>query len=162
MANYCPNCGRHVRPEDEFCEGCGSRLTEDKNAKNDAAESGVGYQEQIPVYAGGGEVREGLPMLGFSDRVNHPEILAAVKKNRKTSNLWMFFLVPIPLIGFYLYALITEEMEPSAALRYGGIVSLIFLIINVFSLFKGRAEEPYEAVVTNKYTKLRADKSRDS
>ena len=142
MANFCPNCGQPLDPRNAFCERCGTRLTQ-----ND--------------YAGNGAVRDGIPLPGFSDRVNHPEILAAVRKTRSTSKLWGFVIVPLPLAGFLLYALITEKMETSEALLYGGFVSLIFLIFTVYSFIQSRPEKSYEAVVTNKYTKERVDKLRD-
>lgn len=160
MANFCTNCGQQVNPEELFCKNCGVRLNMEEDTREPELTSR--QRAQTPIHAGTGEVREGFPQPGFSDRVNHPEILAAVRRTRKASKLAAFFIVPIPLIGFCLYALITGEMESSEAIRYGGFVSLVFLIFAIFSFIKSRPEKSYEAVVTRKYTKQRADKSRDS
>ncbi|MBQ7661427.1 MAG: hypothetical protein IJS44_05175 [Clostridia bacterium] len=47
------------------------------------------YQPQ--AYAAGGAVRQGIPAPGYSDRVNHPELLAAVKKNRGAAATFFAF-----------------------------------------------------------------------
>lgn len=161
MANFCPKCGQATKPEAVFCENCGARLTGAASANPTGYASSATRPPQTPAFAGTGPVREGLPQPGFSDRVNHPEILAAVRKNRKASGLAMFFFVPLPLIGFLVYGLASEDMELPRALLFGGIVSLVFLVFAVIGFLKNRPENGYEAVVTDKYTKLRADKARD-
>ena len=169
MANFCPKCGQPVNPEDDFCENCGTRLNRETNNPVPAAapqetytaqQNYVQQAYQAPVYAGNGPVREGIPLPGFSDRVNHPEIRAAVRKSRGISKASVLFIVPLPLIGFVLYAMITGNMEISEAVRNGAFVSLIFLFFAIYSLIANRPEKAYEAVVTNRYTKERADKSR--
>lgn len=165
MANFCPNCGHPVSSVDKFCKNCGIRL----NTENaPLRQPGAGQIPQGQIDSGSGPVRDAVPVQdavpqpGFSDRVNHPEILAALRKNRKASKLSMFFIVPLPLIGFVLYAMITGEMETAEALRTGAIVSLVFLVFAVYSFIKNRTENSYEAVVTDKRTRRRADKSTDS
>ena len=177
MANFCPKCGKPVNPEDAFCESCGTRLNTAFAAPADnrpqttyPAQQADPYPQQnyvqqtpqAPVYAGNGAVREGIPRPGFSDRVNNPEILAAVRKSRGISKVSTLFIVPLPLIGFFLYAMITGNMEIQDAIRNGAFVSLVFLAFAIYSLITSRSEKTYEAVVTNKYTKERADKSRDN
>ncbi|MBP0970086.1 MAG: hypothetical protein J5744_08080 [Oscillospiraceae bacterium] len=168
MANFCPHCGQPANPDDVFCVRCGSRLTPEvysapvQQAYAPQQQVYVQQPYQAPVYAGNGAVREGIPAPGFSDRVNDPEILAAVRKTRGISKLSMLFIVPIPLIGFFLYASVTGKMEIAEATRTGGIVSLVFLAFAIYSLITSRAENSYEAVVTNRYTRERADKSTDN
>ena len=169
MANFCPNCGQAVSPEDTFCVSCGAKLKDEAAAVQPVREvqAQQAYYEpqpapQEPVYAGNGTVREGIPRPGFSDRVNDPEIMAAAKKNRRASKISAFFIVPLPLIGVAVYAAVTGKMEMAEAIRGGGFVSLVFLVFAVYSFIKGSANKSYEAVVTSKYTKERADKTRDS
>lgn len=100
------------------------------------------------------DVREGIPAPGFSDRVNHPEIVAAVKKNRRTTTILSFCIVPLPLIGFALYSAITDKMEMKEALFVGLCVSGVFLLFALWALFKNRTEKSYEAVVIDKTSKL--------
>ena len=63
-----------------FCPSCGAA----QNAAPAPAEQNA-TQYVEPACAGNGAVRHGIPASGFSDRVNHPEILAAVKKNRRAT-----------------------------------------------------------------------------
>ena len=168
MANYCFKCGQPVGPDDVFCVKCGARLS-DSAAPAEGITQPV-YQapqnyspvmSQAPVYAGNGAVREGIPQPGFSDRVNHPEILAAVNRTRRMSVISAFFIVPIPLVGLFLYASFTGKMEIGEAVRNGGIISLVFLVFAVWSFLKSRPKHGYDAVVTSKYTRERADRSSD-
>jgi ribosomal protein L40E len=88
----------------------------------------------------------------FSSRVNDPEILAAMKKNKKAGFLFGCIIVPLPLAGFVIYALASGNMEVGEAVKYGGIVSVIFLIFAIVSAIKGKMEKGYEAVVTDQKT----------
>lgn len=111
--------------------------------------------------AGNGEVRQGVPMPGYSDRVNHPEILASVKKNRKAAGIFGLILVPLPLIGFLIYAAVSKDMEIGQAAVIGAIASAVFLIFALVSRFKQRSSAAYEGVVTEKKTRERSDSEGD-
>ena len=97
-----------------------------------------------------GGIRDGIPAPGYSRQINNPEILAAMKKSRGISNALGILIVPLPLLGFMIYAGVTGDMEPGAAFRNGAIVSLVFLFFMIRSSLSGRAEKSYEAVVTDK------------
>jgi len=71
-------------------------------------------------------------MPSFSDRVNHPEILSSVKKNRKASSIFGLILVPLPLIGFIIYSAVSKEMELGQAALYGAIVSVVLYRITMY------------------------------
>ena len=137
---YCRNCRNPIAETARFCPVCG------------AACQPAGYPPypaQSP-YAGNGAVRLGIPAPGFSDRVQHPEILAAVKKNRKAAGIAAFFIVPLPLLGFVIYSRFSEKMETAEAVKIGAVVSAVFLIFALFSFFRERAVNSYEAVVIDK------------
>ncbi len=127
MPKYCPECGTPTDESTKFCPSCG------KSFEGAAAPSGIG-----------------VPAPGFSARVNDPEILAAVKKNRKAAGVFAFILVPIPIIGFVIYALASGAMEIGTALLIGGIISAVFLIFALYGLISSKAKKSYEAVVTEK------------
>ena len=108
-------------------------------------------QNQYP----GQDIREGIPMFpGFSDRASHPEILAAVKKNRRAAKIFGFILVPLPLIGFIIYGKVSGDFELGKSALYGGIVSAIFLLFALIGFIKGRAKNTYDATVIDKKTEL--------
>ena len=164
MANFCTNCGTPVREEDAFCPNCGARLTASVPPPAQPVQAPLqqaGYPQPVPQYSGYGEVRLGIPMPGFSDRVNHPEILAAMKKSRKSARIAGFFLIPLPLIGFLIYASFSREMEMSEAAIIGGIVSFIFLLFSLFSARSSRESKGYEAVVVNQTSRKRSKVNGD-
>ena len=155
----CSNCGKQIPDNVRFCPQCGApqntAQSQQFTAQQNAQPSGP-YAAQMytgPGYAGNGAVRLGIPLPGYSDRVNDPEILAAVKKNRKAAGIFGLILVPIPLIGFVIYSLVTKKMETGKAALIGGIVSAVFLIFALVSLVKSRAKHTYDAVVTDKKTR---------
>ena len=126
MAQFCGYCGKAIPAGQAFCPYCGSPA------------------------AGGG----GIPAPGFSQRVNDPEILAAVKKNKKAGAAFGFVLIPLPLLGFLIYSLVSDSMETKDALLYGGIVSAVFLVSALIGAVRSRASAGYEAVVTDQKSGL--------
>ena len=151
MSNFCPKCGSALAANTSFCPECGARL--DSTQTVDAPQAQPAIQTQ-PVYAGNGEVRNGIPAPGFSDRVNHREVLAAVKKNKKAAGVFGFILVPLPLVGFIIYSLVSGKMELKQAALIGGIVSAVFLIFAIYGAIKNRAKNTYEATVVDKQSRL--------
>lgn len=143
---FCPNCGKQLPDNVKFCEQCG------------AAQNAVLVQAaqpfEAPMYAGNGAVRQGIPAPGFSDRVNDPEILAAVQKNRKVAKIFTLFFVPIPFIGFVIYSLVTGKLELPQAALYGGVISVVFLVFALFGFIRERAANTYEATVIDKKSHL--------
>ena len=76
--------------------------------------------------------------------------MAALKKNRKISRILLLILLPVPIIGAAIYALVTKEMEFGQALIYGAVISGIILVINLLSGMSHGAKHGYEAVVIDK------------
>jgi len=151
---FCQGCGNKLEDGAKFCPTCGKVVQIEQQPT----------AFQTPAYSGNGAVRQGIPAPGFSDRVNHPEILAAVKKNRKAAKVFAFILVPLPIIGFIVYSLVSEKMKLSNAALYGGIISAIFLLFALISFIKGRASNTYDAVVSDKKSSLeyRHENNEDS
>ena len=145
MSKFCQNCGTALNEGAKFCPNCKAA----QNAAPAPAQQNA-TQYTAPAYAGNGAVRNGIPAPGFSDRVNHPEILAAVKKSRKAAGVFAFFLVPLPLIGFVVYSIVSEKMEIGQAAMIGGIISAVFLVFAFYSFIKERAKNTYEATVIDK------------
>ena len=65
---------------------------------------------------------------GWSARINDPEVLAGLAKNRRAAKKFGAILVPLPLIGFAIYGAVSDKLELPKALLYGAIVSVVFLI----------------------------------
>ena len=135
MPNFCTKCGAQVDPNGAFCPQCGNPLK--------AAAQAQPVQPQAPAIA-----------LGYSSRVNDPEILAAMKKNRNAGLVFSCIIIPMPLIGFVIYALASGKMEVGEAARNGVIVSCVFLMMAVISAICQKMKKSYDAVVTNQKTEM--------
>ena len=105
--------------------------------------------------AGGSGARIGIPAPGWSDRVNDRELLAALAKQKRVSGRIAAFMVPIPLVGFAVYGLLSDGLDFSRALLYGAIVSLVFLVFSLIGRRQGSAKNAYEGVVVDKQTRVR-------
>ncbi|MBR3307309.1 MAG: zinc-ribbon domain-containing protein [Lachnospiraceae bacterium] len=103
--------------------------------------------------------RFGIPAPGFSDRAYDPEILRALKRNRSIGRIFMFIVIPIPLIVAVLISVIGGELDMKTALAAGGCISAIFLIVNLISLGQSNPRNSYEAVVIDKKSRRRYDRS---
>ncbi|MBR6872834.1 MAG: zinc ribbon domain-containing protein [Ruminococcus sp.] len=157
---FCSFCGCQLPDNARFCRSCGANLAEEevRSAPPQPPKAELRTVSPVPsppqIRPLTGPVREGVPAPGFSDRKDHPEILAAVKKNRSLAKLWSFFIVPLPLIGFIIYGKVTGKMDTFDSLLYGGGVSGIFLMFAVISFVSDRAAKSYDAVVKDKRTAL--------
>ena len=156
---FCTNCGSPLGEGVKFCPHCGTAVAAfdaaQRKEKEPEAQTADPFtvpaapKEPEPVYAGSGAVRQGIPAPGFSDRVNHPEILAAMKKNRRAAKLFALFFVPLPLVGLAVYSAVSGKLELGQAVRYGGFLSAVFLVFALIGFARDRAKNTYEAVVTD-------------
>ena len=89
MTKFCMNCGTQIDDNTKFCPNCGTAQNVAFAPVNQNPTPAPAHIN--PVYAGNGAVRNGIPAPGFSDRVNDPRILAAVKKNRRAAGVFTFF-----------------------------------------------------------------------
>ena len=162
---FCTNCGSQIEGQPNFCEHCGAPLSA---PSGEAAPAQTVRQQPEPVfdparfYAGNGTVRSGIPAPGYSDRCNDPEILRALRKNKKAGNILSVFLIPLPLIGFVIYSIVTDNVPIEEAFKNGVIVSAVFLVFAVMSKISAALKKPYEAVVTDKKSRLRTHNGNDN
>ena len=145
MAKFCPNCGSALNEGVKFCPECGESIQQ-----NTTPQTTPEVQSAAPTYAENGAVSQGIPAPGFSDRVNDPKILEAVKKNRKAAGKFSIAIIPLPLIGFVAYSLFSNKMEIGQAMKAGGFVSVVFLIFMLYSTMKQNPKNTYEATVIDK------------
>ena len=150
---FCSECGQKLEEGVKFCPNCGNTISAGatRNEPQNNTYTPNYSQNYTPNYT-----------PGFSTRINDPEIMAALNKNRKISRILLLILLPVPIIGAAIYALVTKEMEFGQALIYGAVISGIILIINLLSGMSHGAKHGYEAVVIDKreeYTS-RSDEDR--
>ena len=107
------------------------------------------------------EVKNGVPEPGWSDRVNDPEILAGLEKNRKAAFRWtcigiaLAFVVPAAVSIF-----VEDSIKMGDALKLGGLIAGIMLVCVVFNRLSKSMKNAYEGVVTDKREEVRRSGSR--
>ena len=143
--NICTACGANLPEDAEFCISCGKAV----NLRTpEPMEVSQGTSSAPP--------QDGAGLVGFSDRYNSPEILAAAQKNKKTSIGCMWILVFVPLIGFPVAGLLMEDFPFGESLVIGVGIGLIMLVFNLLALRKTK-QPMWEGVVVNKYSKEKSE-----
>ena len=171
---FCPNCGNKLTEGSAFCSACGAK-TQD-SAPGVCAACGAKLQEGAEFCIGCGAAvspavpqpmepsraaaparsQGGMGLVGFSDKYNCPEILAAAQKNKKFSIGCMWILVFVPLIGFPIAGLLMEDFPFGESLVIGIGIALVMLVVNLLALRKTR-QPMWEGVVVNKYGKEKSE-----
>ena len=143
MANnkFCTECGKRLDEGVKFCPNCGNAVP---------AEAAVKEPQNNTYTPNFAQNNTSNYTPGFSTRIHDPEIKAALSKNRRISSIFLFFLLPVPIIGACIYALVTKEMEIGQAIIGGAVISGIILLINLFTKMSHSAKNSYEAVVIDK------------
>ena len=142
---FCIICGAQIPDNAGFCPACGSMIS--PNAQAYYQQQAMPQNGYASMYASSAPA---VPPPGFSSRVNDPEIMAAMKKSRKGAAVFGLILVPLPFLGFLIFSLVSDKMEVSSGLLYGGIISGVFLLFAIYSLIHERAGNTYDAVVLDK------------
>jgi hypothetical protein len=171
---FCPNCGNKLTEESAFCSACGVKIQ--ANVTGVCSACGAELPEGTKFCIGcGTAVNPATPepmeshhvatpeppqsdtgLVGFSDRCNSPEILAAAQKNKKFSIGCMWILVFVPLIGFPVAGLLMDDFPFRESIIIGMGIALVMLVFNLLAL--RRTKQPmWEGVVVNKYSKEKSE-----
>ena len=171
---FCPNCGNKLTEGSAFCSACGAK-TQD-SAPGVCAACGAKLPEGAEFCIGcGAAVSPAVPqpmepsraaaparsqggtgLVGFSDRYNCPEILAAAQKNKKFSIGCMWILVFVPLIGFPVAGMLMDDFPFGESLVIGVGIAAVMLIVNLLALRKTK-QPMWEGVVVNKCSKEKSE-----
>ena len=111
------------------------------------------------------DVRQGVPQPGWSDRINDPEILAGVERNRKTALTWCCIAIIIALVAPFLVSIFVENtITQMEALKIGGVIAGAIAIFSLFSRLSHSIKNSYEGEVIDKREELehRSNKNGDS
>ncbi len=138
---FCNNCGNKLLECAEFCIGCGTAVSQVAPEPVDLSQAASSMSPQ-----------GGAGLVGFSDRYNSPEILAAAQKNKKYSIGYMWILVSLPLIGFPAAGFLMDDFSFGESLIMGGGIALVMLVLNLLALRKTK-QPMWEGVVVNMYSK---------
>lgn len=143
---FCTNCGAKLPEGAAFCANCGGAANVTSQASEPPSQSYKPSQDQRAA-------------VGWSYNSNHPEILAAAQKNKKSAMgcAWIFMLI-FP-IGFLLAGLFVDEMPLNEAIIIGVGLGVVMLVINLVRI-KGMKRPIWEGVVSEKFQKKRRRHNR--
>jgi len=133
MGKFCTSCGTALNEGAKFCSGCGEATT-NQTVETDSK------QVNFEPYG----------RVGFSDKINDPKIVESIKKSKKFSRGCAFIMIPLPLIIYLIVSFVSDEVNTTDALVIGGAISVVFLLINLLSIYISNAKRGWDGVVTDK------------
>ena len=107
------------------------------------------------------DVRNGIPEPGWSDRINDPEILAGLERNRKAAFRWTCIGIALALaIPPAISKFVENSIKMGDAVKLGCLIAGIMLVCTIFSNLSKSMKRAYEGVVTDKREELRRRHSK--
>ena len=108
------------------------------------------------------EVKNGIPEPGWSDRINDPEILAGLERNRKAAFRWTCIGLVLALAAPPAVSMFVENsIKMGDAVKIGCAISGMMLVFAIFSRLSKSMKNAYEGVVTDKREELRHKGGKD-
>lgn len=151
---FCTNCGEKLPEDAAFCTNCGASVQKvEEDATNSSAQAAALTQNNMPSH-------DQAALVGWSSKSNHPEILEAARKNKKSAMGCAWILLLIFPIGFLLAGLFIDEMPLNEAIIIGVGLGVIMLIINLVRI-KDMKRPVWEGVVIEKFHKERRHNKKD-
>jgi hypothetical protein len=151
----CHNCGAKLKDEAAFCTNCGTSV---QAAVEEAVN--VTRQDAQPPLKKDIPPQNNTTLVGWSSHSNHPEILEAARKNKKSTIGCGFILVLLFPIGFLLAGLFMDDMPLNEAIIIGVGLGVLMLVINLWRM-KDLKGSVWEGVVIKKYNKERRSHNKD-
>ena len=94
--------------------------------------------------------KNGVPEPGWSDRVDSPEIAAAIAKNRKAAFKWGVVTCIIALVApTVISKFAPDAVKPEHAIPMGLVIAGAIIVCSVLCKIVHSFRKPYEAVVTD-------------
>ena len=106
------------------------------------------------------EEKNGIPAPGWSERLEHPDIVAGLEKRRKRAIgcgvvfIALAFLTPIAISLF-----VKDSIAMGEAFKYGGVIAGVLLVCTILTALANACKKPFEGEVTDKKEELRRSKS---
>lgn len=143
MGKFCTNCGAELKDKAAFCGNCGSAVT--NRSHNSGSLSGNGMQG----------------LVGFSGRINDPEVIKEIEDRYKKGRGCIFIGIPLPFIIFLIVSFASDEVNTVDALVFGGGISVVFLLFYLFAAFLTNPKRSWDGIVTGKELENKTRRFRD-
>ena len=106
--------------------------------------------------------KNGIPAPGWSDRVNDPEILAGLERNRKAALKWgcvtvLLALAAPPAVSKF----VPDSIKMDDAIKLGCVIAGAIVVCSLLSKIVHSFRKPYEAVVTDKIIEKNLHRDRN-
>lgn len=144
MCRFCSQCGEQLQDKVKFCPSCGNAASEKPT---------TGTADTVDFTTGGS--------IGFSNRINAPEIVEHIKKSKRSARGCAFVVVPLPFIIYVIVSFVSDEVKTADALVFGGGISVAFLLFYLLSCFISNAKRSWDGVVTDKRIYNKTKQVRD-
>lgn len=141
---FCSYCGNKLPEDSVFCPFCGERTAAEQQKK-----------EELNVNTPSNTYPEQRIRLGFSDKITDPAIRAAMKKNKNGTAVFAVLLVLAPFVVTLILGVKNDDMSIAGI---GAVISAIFLLINLISSAKKKAEKQWDGTVIDKRVETRRKK----
>ncbi len=106
--------------------------------------------------------KNGVPEPGWSDRVDSPEIAAAIAKNRKAAFKWGVVTCIIALVApTVISKFAPDAVKPEHAIPMGLVIAGAIIVCSVLCKIVHSFRKPYEAVVTDKIIEKNLHRNRN-
>ncbi len=143
MGRFCVNCGAEIRNEAVFCGNCGNPVANQSHNSGPAARHHMSGR------------------VGFSERINHPEVIKELEERKKKGNGCIVIGILLPFIIYLIVSFTSEEVSTKDALVFGGGISLVLLLLFLFASYLSNAKRGWDGIVIDKQMKNKSRRFRD-
>ena len=133
----CKNCKAQLADNELICRYCGARISSEIPTARAVYPNPA---QSIPYHGS----------AGYSDLIDSEEVTAALKKNKRVSNIAVLVFVLLPVLGFVIYGAVSDKMEIGNAAVYGLIVSAVSALAAIFVALRQKLSKPFEGAVADK------------
>lgn len=130
---HCTNCGCELKEGDLVCPGCGENVASlDAGITEEAVQSCEAIDQETSVSCDSDAQIDDNPLIGWSDKLDDPEIKKAADKHRKAARMFgIIFGILFP-VGFAIAGLLIKAIPFDIALIVGFSLGLLMAALAFF------------------------------